>query len=231
MNVREKLLDLLFPPKCPYCQRILDDPRAPVCPRCQPILPWLEGRAGERRIDFADSCWSPLAYDERVRKAVIRYKFHRVRALAIPFAALMAQCLAGRLPGGADRICWAPVSKKRLRERGFDQAELAAREVGRLLSIPAGPVLQKVKNTQPQSGLEEESARRANARGAYALLPGIDLAGERVVLVDDVVTSGSTLRECAALLRRAGAVKIYCLTLARARGDRLSEPGKKEENC
>ncbi|NBI10685.1 ComF family protein [Colidextribacter sp. OB.20] len=219
MRVREGLLDLLFPPKCPYCQRVLDDPRAPLCPRCQPSLPWLEGRAGERRIDFADGCFSPLAYGELVREAIHRYKFSRVRALGRPFAAVMAQCLKDRLPEGAGLICWAPLSKERLRERGFDQAELMAREVGRLLSIPAGPVLVKMRDTGPQSELEEDSARRANARGAYALLPGTDLTGKRVVLVDDVVTSGSTLEECAALLRQAGAEQVFCLTLARARGD------------
>jgi len=205
MSVWEKILDLFFPPKCPYCQKILDDPRAPLCPACQAKLPWLEGKAGERRIDQADGCFSPLAYDDTVRTAIHRYKFHRVRALGRPFAILMAQCLGDRLPEGADLISWAPVSRQRFRERGFDQAELMAREVGRLLSIPAGPSLKKIRDTQPQSELEEESARRANARGAYDLLPGTDLTGRRVVLVDDVVTSGSTLRECVALLRRAGA--------------------------
>lgn len=219
MRVREKVLDLLFPPKCPYCQQILEDPRATVCPDCQPRLPWLEGKVGERRIDFADGCFSPLAYRDAVPGAVHRYKFSRVRALGKPLAALMAQCLSDRLPEGADLITWAPLSKKRLRERGFDQAELLAREVGRLLSIPAAPALEKTRNTSPQSELEEESARRANARGAYALLPGADLTGRRVVLVDDVVTSGSTLSECAALLRQGGAAQVYCLTLARARED------------
>ena len=217
MSVREKVLDLVFPPKCPFCQKILEDPRAPVCPVCQPGLPWLEGKAAERRVDFADRCFSPLAYRDAVPGAVHRYKFSRVRALGKPFALLMAQCLEERLPQGAGLICWAPLARKRLRERGFDQAELLAREVGRLLSIPAGPVLEKVRNTAPQSELEEEGARRANARGAYALRSGADLTGRRVVLVDDVVTSGSTLSECAALLRQGGAEGVYCLTLAQAR--------------
>ena len=220
MSVRERALDLLFPPKCPYCQKLLDEPRAPVCPRCQASLPWLEGRAGERKIDLADGCYSPLAYGEMVREAIHRYKFHRVRALGRPFAALMARCLADRLPDGADLICWAPLSRERFRERGFNQAELMAREMGRLLSIPAGPALEKVRDTRPQSELEEESARRANARGAYALLPGADLTGKRVVLVDDVVTSGATLSECAAVLCMGGAKQVLCLTLAQARGDR-----------
>ena len=219
MTVRERVLDLLFPPKCPFCQTILDIPQASFCPACRDKLPWLSGRAGERRVDFASGCFSPLAYREPVPGAVHRFKFSRVRALARPFGALMAQCLEERLSTGADLICWAPLSKQRRRERGFDQAELLAREVGRLASIPVEPVLSKQRNTVPQSELEEEGARRANARGAYALLPGTDMVGKRVVLVDDVVTSGSTLGECAALLCQAGAREIWCLTLAQARGD------------
>ena len=217
--MREKLLDLIFSPKCPYCQSILEDPKALMCSVCQPELPWLEGLRGERRVDFADGCFSPLAYRDKVPEAVHRYKFHRVRALGRPFGALMSQCLGDRLSGPADLVCWAPLSRQRLRERGFDQAELMAREVGRRLSVPVGQVLEKARNTRPQSELEDESARQANARGAYVLLPGAALTGKRVVLVDDVVTSGSTLSECAALLRQAGAAEVWCLTLAQARRD------------
>lgn len=216
-EIYKKLLDLVFPPKCPFCQAVLDDPRAPVCPECRPKLPWLTGRAGQRQVEFADGCFSPLAYRDLVPGAVHRYKFSRVRALGKPFGALMAQCLEEHLPQGGDLICWAPLSRERFRERGFNQAELLAREVGRLRLIPAQPLLWKLRDTAPQSGLEE-GARRANARGAYACLPWTSLAGKRVVLVDDVVTSGSTLSECAALLRSSGAREVWCLTLAQARG-------------
>ena len=226
MTLGERILDLFFPPKCPFCRRLLDDPRWCLCPECRSGLPWLEGRAGERRVDFSDGCFSPLAYRGGVPEAVRRYKFGRVRALGRPFAALMARCLTDRLPEGAELICWAPLSRRRRRERGFDQAELLAREVGRITSIPVQAVLRKVRDTGPQSRLQEESERRANARGAYALAPGAGVAGRRVVLVDDVVTSGATLSECAALLRRAGAERVFCLTLAQARADEKA-PEKK----
>lgn len=216
MSLWEKVLDLVFPPKCPFCRRILKDPGASACAACIPELPWLEGEE-ERSVEFADGCFSPLAYRGAVPEAVYRYKFGRVRALGRPFAGLMARCLDIRLEERPDLICWAPLSGKRLRERGFDQAELLAREVGRRLSVPVRPVLWKKRHTVPQSGLEDESARRANAQGAYALLPGADLRGKRVVLVDDVVTSGSTLSACTALLRQGGAEGVYCLTLAQAR--------------
>ncbi len=95
MRVRERVLDLLFPPKCPFCQKILAEPRAPVCPECRPGLPWLEGAAAERQVDFADGCFSPLAYRGTVPQAVHRYKFSRVRALGKPFAALMTASRRG----------------------------------------------------------------------------------------------------------------------------------------
>ena len=217
MSLREKVLDLVFPPKCPFCRRVLEDPGAPVCPACVSELPWLEGGAEARSVEFSDGCFSPLAYRGAVPEAMHRYKFGRVRALGRPFAALMARCLDNCLERRPDLICWAPLSGKRRRERGFDQAELMAREIGRRLSVPVRPVLQKKRHTAPQSGMEDMSGRRANAQGAYALLPGADLTGKRVVLVDDVVTSGSTLSACAALLRQGGAEGVYCLTLAQAR--------------
>lgn len=217
MNLGTALLDLLFPPKCPFCQRVLDEPRAPVCPGCQPKLPWLEGKAGERQVEFTDGCFSPLAYGGAVPDAVHRYKFQRVRAYDRAFGALMAQCLRDHAPQGADLVTWTPLSRARLRERGFDQAELLARAVGRELSIPIAATLRKRRDTKPQSGIQEDAARRANALGAYERLPGVALAGKRVVLVDDVVTSGSTLAECARLLREGEAEEILCLTLAQAR--------------
>ena len=219
MNLGTLFLDLLFPPKCPYCQTILTQPRAAACGRCQQTLPWLVGEEGKRRVDFTEGCFSALSYDGRVPEAVRRYKFRRVRAYCIPFGAVMAQSLRDHLPEKADLVTWCPLSKKRLQERGFDQAHLLAKEVGRQLSLPVAGTLRKIRHTQPQSSLEEESARRANARGAYAMGPGADVKGKVVVLVDDVVTSGATISECAALLRMAGAASVYGLTLARARRD------------
>ena len=220
MSLREKALDLLFPPKCPFCQQILEDPRAPVCPGCQAGLPWLTGPAAARHVEGTAGCFSPLAYRLSVPEAVHRYKFSRVRAYGKPFALLMAQCVRDRLAGEElDALTWAPLSRERLRERGFDQARLLAGLVGAELSLPAVPLLQKVKDTAPQSELKEAAARKANAAGAYALLPGAEAAGKRLLLVDDVVTSGSTMAECARVLTGAGAEKVWGLTLAQARGD------------
>ena len=217
MNVWSGVKELMFPTKCPFCQKILERPEDLVCPDCQRKLPWLTGKSAERKVDFADGCFSPLAYRDRVPEAVRRYKFSRVNAYGRPFGLLAAQCAQDHLPQRPDVLTWVPLSRKRLRERGFDQAELMARAAGESLDLPVVPTLQKVRHTGAQSDLEEERARRSNVRGAYALLPGTDVAGKKMLLVDDVVTSGATLSECARVLKQAGARQVYCLTLAQAR--------------
>lgn len=217
MTLWTGVLDLLFPPKCPFCRAILAQPEALLCPDCQKELPWLLGREAERAVDFADGCFSPLAYRGRVPEAIQRYKFSGVRCYQHAFGTLLAQCVQDHLEDPLDYLTWAPLSRRRLRERGFDQSELLARVAGERLCVPILPTLKKTRHTHPQSELGEESARRANALGAYELLPGVNLEGKKLLLVDDVVTSGATLRECARLLRQAGAQRVWCAAVAQAR--------------
>ena len=215
----ERLLDLIFPRKCPFCRAILDREEELLCRSCQRELPWLEGKLAERKVDFTCGCWSPLAYRGKVPEAVRRYKFRRVRACGRPFGIIMAQCAENHMKEKPDLITWAPLSKKRLKKRGFDQARLLAETVGEELKLPVRPLLKKKRHNGPQSRLDSEAARRANALGAYELLEDEDLSGQKILLVDDVVTSGATLSECARLLCQNGA-DVYCLTLAQARSDR-----------
>ena len=211
------LLDLLFPMKCPFCQHILEDSRAPACPGCQKMLPWLSGREAERPVEFTSGCLSPLAYRDRVPDSIHRYKFPGTPSYAGAYGLLTAQCVRDNRAAPLDLVTWIPLSPKRRRKRGFDQAEALARAVARELDLPVRGTLEKFRNTDPQSHLHEASERRANVLGVYRLKESVDLAGLRVLLVDDVVTSGATLSECARLLRSAGAAEVLCATLAQAR--------------
>ena len=211
------LLDLLFPMKCPFCQCILEDPRALVCPDCQQNLPWLFGPEAERPVEFTSGCLSPLAYRGRVPDSIHRYKFPGTPSYAKAYGLLAAQCVRDNRSTPLDLVTWVPLSKKRRRKRGFDQAEALARAVARELDLPVRGTLEKFRNNDPQSHLHEASERRANVLGVYRLKESVDLAGLRVLLVDDVVTSGATLSECARLLRSAGAAEVLCATLAQAR--------------
>lgn len=210
------LLDLLFPPKCPFCTRLLEDGQALLCPDCQRDLPWALGAQGEQKGEFFELCTAPLWYRERVRESHHRYKFSGVRAYAKPYAELMAQCVQDRLSVTFDVVTWVPIHSARRWKRGYDQSELLARRLAYVMGLPCERLLKKVRHTKAQSGLKGESVRRANVLGAYLLQPGVQVEGKRILLVDDVATTGATLSECARMLRTAGAVQVFCVTLAMA---------------
>ncbi|MCI8474133.1 MAG: ComF family protein [Oscillospiraceae bacterium] len=213
MPVLDWVLDLLFPPKCPFCGRLLEKGEL-LCPDCQRGLPWLEGRAGETEVELTAGCVSALRYEDKVRSAIHGYKFDGRSARSVAFGALTAQAV-GDHGITADLVSWPSLSKKRLRQRGYDQAELLAREVGRRLGLSVLRTVDK-RERPAQSGIQGEAARRANLLGAYVPVEPGNFEGRIVLLVDDVVTSGATLAECAKTLRLAGAERIFCATLAKA---------------
>lgn len=209
-------LDLLFPPKCPFCERVLERPREALCPACQVSLPWLDEKDSFRKVDFTAGCWSALEYRDAVREAVHRYKFTPIRARGEALGKLMVQCVQDHPEIRPDVITWVPLSGKRRRKRGFDQAEELARRMGRELNIPVENLLRKTRDTTQQSSIRDRQARRANVLGVYSACPGGEIQGRGILLVDDVVTSGSTLSACAKVLAGAGAREVWCVTLAKA---------------
>jgi ComF family protein len=168
-------------------------------------------------VDFCDVSLSPLRYQDGVREAVHRYKFRYGRMHSRFLGTLMEQCLHDRWSEPVDLIVWVPLSKKHHRKRGYDQAELLALRVSELSGIPVLGALEKIRDTETQSRIEKPSERRANVLGAYRVKAGVELTGKRVVLVDDVVTSGATLSECGSCLLMAGAESVVALTFACAR--------------
>lgn len=216
-NLLSALLDLLFPPRCAFCGKILKTGERGMCAPCQEKLPWLTGSAAEQKPEFIALCVSPLRYQDEVRASIHRYKFKGLKGYAALYGKLTAQCVRDHLAGEYDLISWAPLSEKRRRERGYDQAFLLARAVAEELGGTAVETLRKIRHTDAQSGLDDASARRANVMGAYEVTDANLIAGKRVLLIDDVATTGATLSECARTLLTAGAKSIIGATLARAR--------------
>lgn len=216
MSLSSVVLDLLFPPKCPFCGKLLEEGQGLLCPDCQRDLPWTQGKSGERKGEFFALCTAPLWYRDTVRKSHHRYKFSGVRAYAQPYAVLMSQCVDDHLEGAFDLVTWVPISRWRRYWRGYDQAQLLAEEVSRIRNMTCRPLLRKIRNTKPQSTLKNESERRANVLGAYRLCADAQVAEKRILLVDDVMTTGATLSECARVLLTVGAEEVVCLTLAMA---------------
>ena len=212
MRFGKRLLNLLFPPRCVFCSKIIKAGREEICPDCNRSLPW----AGitVKHGDFHEGVVSSLRYEDNVRAAVLRYKFNGHYWLGDVFGELMSETVNMQLSGRFDIITWAPISKKRLRERTYDQSELLAREVGRILGFPVTPCLIKTKHTEANSSLSDEKERRSNVADVYEALPAAE--GKRILLIDDVYTTGSTLSECAKTLMQAGAESVVCATFARA---------------
>lgn len=201
------LLDVLYPPVCLLCNAYAE----PLCEECRaqirPVPPDTELPVG------LEGVVSVGYHEEALRTAVLKLKFQRDAAVAPPLGALLADGLHPYLgTWEADGLVPVPIHWARRWERGFNQSELLAQRVGRTLSMPVRPVLLRTRKTPPQVGLEA-TARQRNIHGAFALAPQVRVAGQRLILVDDVRTTGSTLSACAAVLKSAGAQAVYGLTL------------------
>jgi competence protein ComFC len=217
-------LDLLYPPQCPGCGRVgvlfCDRCRglvqaypAGVCAYCARPQPAGGLCAACRAIGSPlDAVYPAAVFTGPIQKAIHAFKYEGVADLAGPLADWLVA--TWRLRGlEADLIVPVPLHRKREAERGYNQSALLARELSRRLSVPIAPAaLVRVVYTLPQVGLTRDE-RRDNTAGAFRC------AGEvtdlRIVLVDDVCTTGATLAACAAQLKAGGAARVTGLTVAR----------------
>ena len=212
MKALSAILDLLFPPRCTFCHR-LTQKGAAVCPRCQEKLPYT-GSASRQSFPHVDGCCSPLYYVGTVRESLLRYKFGGLRHYAGVYGELLAKCIDENA-FSCDSITWVPLSRRRLRRRGYDQARLLAEEAAKRLGLPCKRLLRKKKNNPSQSGTGNAEKRRRNVKGVYETMKDAEITGKRILLVDDIVTTGATLSECASVLKAAGAKAVFACTLAR----------------
>lgn len=226
-DARGRLLDLLFPPRCVGCRQIGDW----LCTTCQSQIPRVEPpfcvRCGNSVLtgDLCARCrTAPLDIDRiraavyfegALREAVHHLKYKGRTALAKPLGNLMAAYWRQH-PMPAEVVVAVPLHATRLRERGYNQAALLARELARQvgLTVKEG-TLERKRATAPQVDLSAQQ-RRENVRDAFSCRDD-ELSGKRVLLVDDVCTTGATLEACAVALRENGARSVQALTLARAR--------------
>jgi len=226
----DPLLAVVFPARCPACTRLLPRPRrGPLCEACWVSFPRHDtalcpcGTGGGARCPRCRRGLNPIGrgaslgpYEGPLRLVVHELKFRGKRAVATRLAEellLLTSVRALLLPGCV--LVPVPLHPRRLRARGFNQSELLARELARRTPcrLVAGALVRR-KDTPPQTGLSA-AARRANLREAFVVRRRGPLVGRTVVLVDDVLTTGSTARACARALRQAGADDIRLLTAAR----------------
>jgi ComF family protein len=236
----DALAALFFPAPCRICEATLDTAsRIPICPECLDSLRPLEGplcqvcgrpfvspmmaqvarplcglcRRGVYGFDLARSYGG---YGDAMVRAVTLLKYYAVTPLGDWFGARLVELVA-RQPEGfaADVVVPVPLHRTRLRERGYNQAELIARPLARRLGLPLGSYLLARTRPRPDKLKLTRRERWETVRGAYAMREGKRVDNLRVLLVDDVFTSGATLDACARALRRAGAARVVGLTVAR----------------
>ena len=215
MKVVDWLLDLIYPPRCAFCRRLLSGREKGVCRFCRPKLPYVPADGQVQHFRNVDKCLSPLYYHGSVKDSLHRYKFGGATAYADIYSEFIVKCIDENQIS-CDSITWVPLSRRRLRKRGYDQAELLAKLIAKHLGQSPVRLLKKQRDTPPQSKTGSVEKRRANIAGAYACLRPELVQGKQVLLVDDIVTTGATLSEAARVLKKAGAKEVICATLARS---------------
>ena len=219
-------LNLLFPQRCIgcgkegsflcySCRRSLARIMPPLCPRCGRPQPSgiLCSSCVSWRAEI-DGIRSPFHFDGVMRQAIYQLKYRNLRALAAPLAQMLNDYLiTNPMPG--EVLVPVPLHRKRLRERGYNQSNLLARELGKLTNLPVvDDCLIRQRPTLPQARTSTVDERQRNVADAFACY-NQRLRDKQVLLIDDVATSGATLNACAAALKAAGVTSVWGLALAR----------------
>lgn len=210
----KRLLNLLFPPKCILCQRVLEKHETDLCRKCRVESPECAGV--HKNFSFLDSWTAVWYYKGYIRKSVLRFKFYGARHYAKAFGRFLAMRIRQEYTEEFDVLTWVPTSRLRRLTRGYDQAQLLAEAVGQELGVIPVRTLHKVRHNRPQSGIAGQAKRRANVLGAYNAICPQELRGKRILLIDDVITTGATAGECARVLLTAGAKEVHCGCIAAA---------------
>lgn len=227
MAFKETALCFLFPRRCRYCGEVIDLRRelcdtcrpddcrvtGTICPRCGCEKAACNCRPGK---PFYERVAAPFYYEGAAEKALLRLKFGKRPEAADVLGEEMARCLRERYDGYSFDVCtYVPMTKKGVRQRGFNQSELLARAVAEQANIPVKALLQKDYETPDQHRLRAVD-RTGNLLGVFSVpeRETAALQNARVLLIDDIKTSGATLNECAKTLLIAGAAEVFCLTAA-----------------
>lgn len=220
-QLKETVLDVILPRSCLSCGK---EGRY-ICEKCDLFLSEVPGLFRQEGLEELISAWG---YDGLIKDIILRVKYDGMfdaidelveKALAIrepyiPEGTIMASTIY-RAPstGGLPAITFVPMFKKKERQRGFNQAELMAKKIGKMTGRKVLPLLEKVKDTPSQTKLNK-AERAANVKDSFRRKE-LSSFGDSVLLVDDVWTSGATMRECARVLRKSGVKRVFGFTLAR----------------
>ena len=211
------IADAIYPPKCIACDALLGadrEDRGYICLDCNSRIVWLESdffSANLKKQEF-DSSGSLAAYDGAWQEVVHKFKYNNRTDLA----GQLGEMLSRRIDYEYDLITAVPLHPKRLRERGYNQSALLAKVVAKKTGFKFNlGIFKRVKHSAPQVGLAKEE-RMENIRGAFEPCGSWKAKDADILLIDDVITTGATVNECAKVLKKAGAGRVDVMTIARA---------------
>ncbi len=208
-------IDLIFPPRCVFCGAVVPG-GLPICKACEGKIPYARATKYMNIPETGKTitCTVPYSYSGEVRQSIIRFKFQNQKQFASFFAEKVAEQIRIGYPDiRFDVVTSVPISAKRRKTRGYNQSELIAAETALYLVLPYRESLVKISDNREQHKLSEKERRR-NVRGVYQPLCADETAGKRILLIDDIVTTGATLCECASVLYRSGAAEVTCAAIA-----------------
>lgn len=207
-----RLIDILFGCRCMLCGRVLE--YGVLCPDCEDAMQVQYADTSTRILPGLHGVYTVFRYQYAIREAILRMKFQHQISYAQTFGIILAD-RAQMLELTADCVTYVPVSALRMHGRGFNQSEQMAQRVAGELGVPCVPFLRRRMLSKRQSRLSHEK-RYDNAVKSFYLRKDCCVSGKRILLVDDILTTGATIRACAALLRQAGALEVTALVLANA---------------
>ncbi len=229
------LLDLVYPRSCAGCGGDVDGGSDHLCWDCLAKVTYVQppycavcGDPVDGRIDDAFTCYvcssarphfdlarSAVRYTGVLQNALRAFKYREALWMRTDLARVMEACVAAHYdPDRIDLVTFVPLYPARQRERGYNQSELLARALARRLRKPLKRCLARIRPTRTQTNLTAP-ARATNVKDAFRPRRARGFAGRRVLLVDDVMTTGATVNECARMLKRGGAEQVYVVTVAR----------------
>ena len=213
MEFVRKLTALFYPERCPYCSALIEATQI-ACEKCYETIrrkhiPIKGGARGFR-------CISTFAYGGRVRRMILRLKYHDRTQYIPQIAELLRMDIQSTYIGEKfDFITAVPMYHKDLKIRGYNQSALLAKELGKRLDLPYLDTIEKIKKTKKQHHLNYHE-RKSNLNGAFKAIDKDAIKGKRVLIIDDIITSGYTLGNCCKVLSRAKPELICCATIANA---------------
>ena len=226
-KIAEKIKRLLFPPVCPLCEEILPDGKTRICASCRPKATYLTEplclRCGKEIADeekeYCTDCekkpksfvrgFPAMSYREPIRRSIVKFKYQNKSSYADCFATEIIRAHGRDIKDVAPEVLIpVPVHKRKLEKRGYNQAEVLANSLGAYLDIPVDAgIIRRVVNTTPQKSLNDEE-RQKNLEKAF-ISDKKQVQYKKVMLVDDIYTTGATIEACTKILKNAGAKEVY----------------------